>query len=163
MRMKKMLVGLILVLSCTGLLLGCGGGGSNGTASNSDTRGSLQFNILWPIHGRLIPVAAQSLTIALTRNGQSVVSRTIARPPAGTNTSSVRFDSLTPGVLTVTVTAFPNSNGTGVAQATGAVNIAIISGETTSANVNPASTIDHLDVAPEPLNAIIGLDRKSVV
>jgi hypothetical protein len=49
------------------------------------------------------------------------------------------------------VEAFPNPDGTGVVQAIGATTVAIISGVTTQATIDPASTVDHLDLTPQPL------------
>lgn len=156
--MNKVLIAIaIILLGCVPLVLGCGGGSSQSGSNASNaagSKGSLQFNITWPTASRVIPAAAESLVISLTSNGQPITTRVIARPPAGTNTSQVRFDALTPGIVTVTVTAFPNPDGTGVAQAAGAATVAIISGVTSQVNIDPNSTVDHLDATPNPLVTI---------
>jgi hypothetical protein len=146
--------GILVLLVCLAFCHGCGGGSSQGSAQNAQARGSLQFDIVWPAPSRVIPAAAQSLVIQVSSGSQTVVRKIIPRPPAGTNTSSVRFDSLTPGVVNVTVTAFPNSDGTGIAQAIGGTTVAIISGITTQATIDPSSTVDHIDLAPSPLVTI---------
>ncbi len=153
----------LALLSCVPFVAGCGGGGNASVADT--TRGTIEFSIKWPSDGasrsRIIPIASQSLSITLTNaGGQQVGTRLIPRPPAGTNTTSVRFDSLVPGVLNVSISAFPTANGTGTVQAIGAATIAIIGGSTVQINIDPLSTVDRLELTPNPIAAIPGLNTQ---
>jgi hypothetical protein len=143
-------IGLLLLLACLALASGCGGGSSPGTKSTV-VPGSVQFVIVWPLPTRVIPAASQSLVIEVKSGAQQLAKKVIPRPPAGTNTSSVRFDALPPGIVTITVQAFPNPDGTGVVQAVGSTTVAIISGVTTQATIDPSSTVARLDLTPNPL------------
>ncbi len=159
--MNHLRVGILFLALCAApLALGCGGGGGGPVADT--TRGVAEFSIKWPDivtkSSRVIPVATCSISITLTSptGGQSG-SRLIPRPPPGTNTTNVRFDSLAPGVLTVKVTAFPNADGTGTVQATGQADIAIIGGSTVSVNIDPLSTVDRIRVTPNNHFTIPGI------
>lgn len=158
--MIRMLSSSLLLLICSFFLLaGCGGGSQTSENQSAGTRtGSIVFNITWPTAGRVIPAASQSLVITVSNStAQVIATRTIPRPAAGTNTTSVRFDSLPVGVVTILVQAFPKADGTGVIQAAGSANAAIIAGITTSINIDPSSTVDHLDLLPNPLQTIVGI------
>lgn len=135
--------GVILFL-CALLAAGCGGSG--GSSSGADSRGAIRFTIQWPEPGRLIPSAAQSIQIALSRDGQTLVQRTVARPPVGQNTSTETLDGLTPGQVLATASAHPSPNGTGVAQATGAVTLTIVADQITPAVLTLNSTIARVDL-----------------
>ena len=160
--MRNLRVGvLFFLLGALPLVIGCGSGGGGQTAVDT-TRGVVEFSIKWPDistkSSRVIPVAAKSISITLsTPTGTQVGTRQIPRPPAGSNTTTIRFDSLSPGVLTVKVTAFPNADATGTAQAFGQADIAIVGGSTVSVNIDPLSTIDRLQVAPGSISTIPGL------
>ena len=151
---NRVLIRLCLLLGCLGLCHGCGGGSSSGGSQSASSLGSLQFAIVWPTPGRVIPAAAQSIVIQISGASQSTLTKVIPRPPAGTNTSAVRFDALTPGVVNIIVTAFPNTDGTGVAQAQGGTTVAIIAGITTQVTIDPTSTVDHIDLSPSPVMTI---------
>ena len=153
----------LALLGCVPFVAGCGAGGNASVADTS--RGTIEFSIKWPSDGasrsRIIPIASQSLSITLTNaGGQQVGTRLIPRPPAGTNTTSVRFDSLVPGVLNVSISAFPTANGTGTVQAIGAATIAIIGGSTVQINIDPLSTVDRLELTPNPIATIPGLNTQ---
>lgn len=150
----RFVLGMLMLLSYIALCTGCGGGSSS--PATSSQAGSIQFNINWPSDTRVIPRAARSLVITVTAGQQILATRIIPRPPAGVNTSSERFDSLSPGVITVTVTAFPNTDGTGVAQAIGTSTVVIIPGVLTQANIDPTSTVDHLELTPANPTTIPG-------
>ena len=124
------------------LLAGCGGGK---TSIAPTARASI--TIRWPDRSRLIPLAANSITVVFSRNNQTLQSLTIPRPQ-NSNTANANFTNLPVGTLTVTSTAYPTANGTGTAQATGSAPVDIQPNQTTTVTVTMASTIDHIDVTP---------------
>jgi hypothetical protein len=137
------------------LLQGCGGGGG-GKANNpntppADSRGTLQVQVTWPDRSRLIPLAANSLKIRVMRNNQLLQEAVLPRPQ-----NSRTFTNLAPGAITVIAEAFPNADGTGVAQATATVNDQIRAEQTTTITLNPASTIASLQISPTNPSLLMG-------
>ena len=133
------------------LAAGCGGGNapSGSPLTSSSGRGAAQFTILWPElkpDSRLIPAAAKSITITLV--GPVTVTKTVARPAAGTNQTTVSFPDLEIGSYTATATAYPNVDGTGTAQATGTVSVTITKNQTTTASLTMGTTITKVEVSP---------------
>ena len=124
-------------------LIGCGGGSS----SNSSGTGRAVIKITWPDRSRLLPLASNSIKVIFTRGAQTVDSQLIPRPASGNQTQTT-FINLKTGSLTLTATAFPNSDGTGVSQASGTTPVTIQSGQTTAVTLTMASTIDHLEITP---------------
>ncbi|MBC8101979.1 MAG: hypothetical protein H7Z41_05265 [Cytophagales bacterium] len=140
------------------LLTGCGGSGSESApplpASTGQSRGRASFTIVWPERTRLIPSASNSIIISLYGAGPDaplVGSEVIARPASGQGSSTAAFDSLEPASLVAKASAFPSSDGTGTAQASGQVPIMIVGGETAQASLTMDSTIDRLEVSPPVL------------
>jgi hypothetical protein len=132
-----------LILGGVAALTGCGGGGSQ----VSFKPGRAVFTIKWlQTTTRLIPVLSRSIVIEL-RQGSVVVARQII-PKDVTRAS---FESLPEGDLTVLATAHPNSDGTGVAQASGIAPLTITDGQTTQASLTMDSTITSFTVAPATL------------
>src|SRR5262249_40510051 len=76
------------------------------------------------------------------------------RPTTGNQTSTT-FQNLKTGSLSLTATAFPNTDGTGVAQAAGTTPVTILSGQTANISLTMTSTIDHLEISP--LNPTLGV------
>jgi hypothetical protein len=134
-----------LFLGGAALLAGCGGG--SGQPSSRGT-GRATFTIKWPkTTTRLIPQASQSIGIKLFLN--NVLHRSIVVPrPINGNSSEVAFEQLPPDSYTASAEAFPNSDGTGVIQASGSVALSIIDGQTTTIPLIMTSTIDSLTILP---------------
>lgn len=133
---------LLTLLPISFLMNGCGAGSS----SLQSQTGSARFVILWPKPSRLIPTAAQSITIRLT--GLSTITKTVDRPATGTNETTVSFPNLDVGSYTAIATAHPNAGGTGTAQATGTVNVTITANQTTTASLTMGTTIANIEVSP---------------
>ncbi len=130
-------------LAAAVVLVGCGGGGGgNGTQSNGQT-GALTLNIVWPNRSRLIPLASNSIKVDISQNNTVVATQTIARPA-----TQVTFQQLPAGSYTVTATAFPTNNGSGVGQALGSSTATVSVGTTSTTTVTMASTIDHIVISP---------------
>ena len=141
----------LALLSTLSLLAGCGGG-SPGGGSPLVPKGAAVLNVVWPPRDRQIPVAANSLKVTLSLNGAAVASQTIARPAAGTTSTSTNFPDLPIGSLGVAVSAFPNADGTGVAQAMGTGTMAVASGTPGAVTVSLVSTVASLAVTPSALH-----------
>lgn len=132
------------------LLSGCGGGAH----SAGSHAGSLTLKVLWPAPSKLIPAASNSIKASLSGTS-APAPQILARPVTG-NTASVTFTDLQPGSVTLTATAFPNADGTGTAQATGSAPATIVAGQTATVTVTMASTIDHVNVTPNPASVQVG-------
>jgi hypothetical protein len=144
-------------LICLVSLVGCGGG-------NHDTQfpietpltrseGSVSFYITWPTRSRLIPVAANSIKIVF--NGPTPTEKIVARPAAGTDTTDVTFSNLVVGTYTITATAYPTTNGTGVGQAMGTGNVTVVKDQTVETGVTMASTISQIIVSPSAPSVVV--------
>jgi hypothetical protein len=122
-------------------IAGCGGGG----IESHSGAGRAVLTVIWPDQTRLLPAASNSIKVTFVRATEVVATRVLARPASG-NQTSASFDNLKVGELTLTATALPNANGTGIAQAQGSTPVTIIDGQTTNVSVTMNSTIDHLEV-----------------
>lgn len=134
----------------TAILTGCGGssGGNTSpstTATTGATNGRATLTIVWPARttSRLLPVAANSVTVNFTLNGSVVATQTVARPASGSSTT-VTFDALPVGDLTVQGLAYPNPDGTGIVQASATTTLTTIASQATPVTLTMASTIDHV-------------------
>lgn len=139
----------ILVFFCLCTLSGCGGGGP------SSSTGRAVFTVQWPDRSRLIPVASNSIRVEILRNGSVIASQLLARPANGTSTTA-SFANLPIQTLTARATAYPQSNGSGIAQASGGVPLVIQAGQTAAITLTMASTIDHIDLAPANPAVVVG-------
>jgi len=137
--------------SLTGLT-GCGGGSS----AVATTPGRFAVTVNWPAPSRLIPAASGSIDAVLSSGGTTLGHKLLVKPTAAPWTTTVIFDNLKPGTVTLATTAYPNADGTGVAQAKGTMNATIKSGAQTSATVDMNATIDHLAVTPASPTVAVG-------
>ena len=151
----KQLKFLLAFAAATITLCGCGGGSNNATGAG--TTGRMSLSVVWPKQTRLIPIASRSIRAVVTSGSQTLATKLIVGsdgPPSSPQV--ITFDNLQPGTVTLTATAFPETNGTGVAQATGAQSVSIISGQTSSVTVTMASTIDHVTIKPANPTVAVG-------
>jgi outer membrane protein assembly factor BamB len=131
-------------------VISCGShGGGGGT-------GQLRVTVKWPKASRLIPKASNSINTAVLDNGTQRDHKLLAKPAAGATQTSVTYTDLAPGGYSLTATAFPNADGTGVAQATGSVAAPITAGQTTNVTLTMDSTIVRVDVTPANPTVIVG-------
>jgi outer membrane protein assembly factor BamB len=152
---------IALLIAAVLPLSGCGIGGrrSSQTSPIAGNRavGAIGFSVKWPEQTRLVPDAANSIVVTVTRDGNPVATKTINRPtdfpPVPVN---VLFADLLVGpdpanaiTYTVTATAFPQLGGGGVAQATGTKSIGLSADKPSdSVNVRMGSTITRLSITP---------------
>lgn len=131
-------------------LSGCGGGDTTAptvAAAQTATAGRAVFTVRWPQQTRLIPFAADSIVVRLTRGGALLGQQTLHRPQNGGETTAV-FERIAPGDALVSATAFPTSDGTGVAQARAEVAITVVASQTVPVRLTLASTIDRMEITP---------------
>lgn len=123
------------VWCASGMLLGGCGGGKKDTlaprATATTARGRATLSVKWPERRakRLIPDLSNSLRIEILRSGEVFDFRVIARPDDVSTPTVVTFDSLPVGNLQLRATAYPNTDGTGVGQATGTAPLIITAGQ----------------------------------
>jgi hypothetical protein len=149
-----------------GLLTAACGGNSHLSSPQSPStqlNGEATLKVIWPVRTtRLIPNATNSLVVTLSQNGKAVATQTIARPASGASSTSTSFTDLPYGNLQVSINAYPSSNGTGVAQATGAGVLAVSPGVSAAVTVSLASTVSNLTLAPS-MNSITAGQTESIV
>ena len=141
-RATRLALGLITSL----LVVSCGGTGST-LARPAASTGKVTVAIKWPalpkIVTRVVPQAANSIVIDLKMGSTDANSGPIARP-----SSAWTSGSLTAGTYTITATAYPNSDGTGTAQAVGTGMVTIVNNANTAAGVTMGSTVTSLVISP---------------
>lgn len=139
--MKNRLLFLLTLLTVvTAMLSSCAGKGVDAPLSGS----KMTISVHWPARSRLIPEAANSIAVTVSSGGTAVSSQIIPRPTTDPATSTVTFNNLPPTLVTLTAKAFPSTDGSGVAQATGTTTVTLQSGVTAQASITMASTIDHV-------------------
>ena len=121
------------------MMYGCGGG-------ESAESGRAVFAVVWPERTRLIPAAANSIKVEISRGGTVAASQVIPRP-AGGGTASIAFENLPVGEMLVSAAAYPGGDGGGVAQAKGSGPLTILAGQTAQFTVTLESTITSLQIA----------------
>lgn len=147
---------------------GCGGGGAAGLTpvpltpaastepATESATGAASFSVAWPPATRLIPAAASSLVVRISRGATVLAERVITRPAPGQTNASVTFASLPVGTLNATVSAAPNADGTGIVLASGQVSFAVTAGTTTPITLTLATSVHHLEATPASLTVALG-------
>ncbi|MBC8101978.1 MAG: Ig-like domain-containing protein [Cytophagales bacterium] len=149
----------LLTASFSLTAIGCGGGAGTGASGAgpvpvSAGTGRATFAVRWPDRsgGRLVPVLAASIVLAVRDAGGKTVGTATLNRPDGTSTalsSSATLSPLPTGDLVITATAYPEPRGGGVAQATATAPLVIRADAGTEIRLVLQSTVDHLDlVAP---------------
>jgi len=144
-----MLNGLLWALASAAyvaLVLGCGGG------SRSEM-GSVALQVAWPPResGRLIPAASESITFEILRGSPPQLERSarVTRP-----NNQVTLGPLAAGEVMLRARAYPNADGTGVAQAEASKQITIVGGQTTTERITLGTTIVRVEITPSPIPEI---------
>ena len=109
--MKRLMLVMLVCMTAlyAALLAGCGGGTGVNQGAGLATTGRAVFTIRWPQRTRLIPDAANSILVSVNQDSTQVGQKLLPRPATG-NTTTVTFDPLPVGTLSVTATAFPNAD-----------------------------------------------------
>jgi len=175
---RAVFMALFVVFGLASLLLnGCGGGGGgqSGTAPTPQVA-QATITVNWPVRPkasqmapRLVPLAANSITITIMQGTNPIASHTLTRPngdQAGTSAytfgdpsapAGSAYNGLPVGALTATATAYPNADGTGTAQATGFISFVTALGTNVPITIDMGSTIDHLAVTPANPSIAVGV------
>jgi hypothetical protein len=150
----------VLTLSLLFLLLiaGCGGGGGRKTNSGDAGDRSVVVAVEWPERSkatRLIPRAAESIAVTITRDGYTVGRVVLNRPSSGGETRAT-IQRLPVGRLTATATAYPDRNAEGVAQARGQQSVTAEAGRPARITVEMDSTISRVEVNADHTTVFLG-------
>lgn len=148
----RLRIQILLTLITALCLSGCGGGSISNIAKAT---GRAVVTIVWPDRSRLIPAAANSISIKINEGATTIAQKIVARPSSG-NSSTVTFDSLPSGSYSAVATAFPNADGSGTAQATGTVPLTLTVGQTTAFTITMASTVDHIELSAAKNTVVSG-------
>ncbi len=152
---------LFILCLLPALLAGCGGSGGPSTPSllpalptPTPASGQARVSIIWPalptpsllaghsLMPHLIPTASNSIKIAIVDPSNPlgpINTQVIARP-----TVAATFNNLPVRALTVNVTAYANTTGTGTVLAAATGTLTVIAGTTASLTVSLGSLVDHL-------------------
>lgn len=139
-------------------LTGCGG--SSSPVSQSASQGRATVTLHWPARtgdaglSRLIPIAANSIRVRFLNNGTPAQERLLVRPQGGgAVTSTTTFTDLPQGSYTVEAVAFPNANGSGVAQARATTPpVTITPGQSSPVSLTMGTTIVRAVLQPENIS-----------
>jgi len=138
------------VLCLTVVMTGCGSSNAPAVASS----GGVSLRIRWPAD-RLIPNAAESITVTLS-DGAGWSVRQVATRPEGGGDATLVFDNVPVGLLQAVAAAYPTMDGSGVAQAAGAVQIEAVAGQTVTETVTMGSTIATFAITPTAVQLSVG-------
>jgi len=107
----------------------------------------MTVRMVWPPRAgtRLIPAAANSITLTVSRNSNVLTTKVVARPPGG-GVSTIKVDQIPAGDVVIDASANPDAGGTGVAQAAGRANVKIERDKDTKFTITMDSTIDRVEV-----------------
>ena len=147
---------IFLALSLLAILIsGCGGGSHNNQLTQSVGRAT--FTVRWPLRKtKLIPEASSSILVTLTKNGATVGTKLLVRPVSPPFDTVANFDPLPTGDLQVLAKAYPNADGTGVAQATGSATLTVLANQNATLSLTMGTTITKVVVAPLSLTIPFG-------
>jgi hypothetical protein len=141
---NPILVVVVLIASIVFGLAGCGGGSSPASSLLGDAKVSVD----WPAPTRLIPAAANSVKITIT-GPTGAQSQVVSRPAAvASQTTPILFTGVPIGDYTVLAEAFPTTNGTGIAQASGVATLTVTQGNTSTFSITLDSTVTNLTISP---------------
>lgn len=152
---------LLLIGGGGAILTGCGGGGNTpGVEDTGARRGQAVVTVHWPersADSRLLPARANSIRVAfLNAQNQEVQAQLLVRPdPAEPMVTRAVFTDLPAGDYTLRAVAFPNTDGSGVAQAQAAQPIAIVPGQRVTPTLTMATTIASLDLQPTQIPELL--------
>lgn len=152
-------LGLALIASI--VLAGCGSG--KGTPASK--KGRAVISLRWPDPAsseRLVPIAAKSVRIQLKEGTTLVAERLLVRPDTFPWVTKVTITNVPITALAASATAYPNTDGTGVAQATITTPVTIQETGDTNLRLTMASTIDRIEMTPSgPLT--LGIQESLII
>jgi len=142
------------------VVAGCGGGG-DGPAAEFGGVGSVAIVVAWPevepeVGTELLPAASNSIKVELFQDGTPLAEKTVTinRPQ-----TTAHLDDVPSGEVLVKATAYPQANGVGVAQAQAETTVTVTTGQCSECRLTLNSTIDHVDITPDPAVIAVGETR----
>lgn len=135
-----------LALMLLGVLAGCGGARPGETVAT----GSAAVIIVWPTTMR----DGQCLLLTLT-HGEFSAARQLDRP-TGAETSTILFDAVPAGLVTVRATAYPGPGATGVPQGSGMAQVTVPAGGRGTVTMTLRSTVAAITLSGPLPPLIIG-------
>lgn len=152
----------VLIVGCNGNLNRQWNNGVNSTsviepvAYTFNQTGSVTIRVKWSHTGisnssRLIPTASKSIRIQFLLDGTVIAEGIIVRPE-----KSKKFDNLPATDLLLRGMAYPNEDGTGVAQAKAEKDITVQPDKETTVKLVLESTIVKVEISPSPAEVVAG-------
>ena len=135
---------LLLTVLLFALLIGCGGGGGGG-GGNVQTTGSLVYHVDWPLPGKAVPRAANSILVQV-KSGTKIVATTLIPKPVGLTVSEVTLAGIPFGAATVITTAFPNIDGTGTPVGQGSDSVSISGNDAALSSTTMESAVNSVSM-----------------
>jgi hypothetical protein len=167
MTVKRALLRLLVLNVCAGILVGCSSGARNagpGLASDSSTTrsGTVSISFRWPTPSstRLVPAASKSIKVVVlgdetANRGTVLAQKVLSRPAAGETSVNVIF-TVPVGNVKLMATAYPNADGTGVAQAQVQETFDVRENNTASITLTMAGTIKSIAITPATTSVTLG-------
>ncbi|MBD3174053.1 MAG: hypothetical protein GF320_02645 [Armatimonadia bacterium] len=138
-----------------GLLAGCATGPASQPVEVLDPKadpvapkgtGSVKVSVTWPeVEAELVPSSAQSIHVVIESLDGSTVHAESTLDPAN---SSDTLSDIPAGDVRLRAAAYPEPGASGTAQASAAMQITVMHGDTTEAGLTLQSTIDTIEVTP---------------
>ncbi len=142
----------LLALGLAALVAGCSPSLAPATPADE---GSALLTVRWPARTRLLPAMAESLRVTVHTARGFQQSRVLNRPAAG-GASTVLFDPVPVGALTITAAAYPQPEAGGTAQAAGVTEVTIAANQRADVALTIATTIVRLVIAPATPSLQVG-------
>jgi Tol biopolymer transport system component len=108
----------------------------------------VQLTVKWPDRSRLIPLAANSINTTLFKGETQVGHQLLARPAGNATETTVNFQNVPAGSVTLHADAFPAADGSGIMQAGGSATVTVVAGQTAQVTVTMGSTIARVAITP---------------
>ena len=157
----KAIIRIIILVTISALLMSCGGSNAGSSAAPAVQRGTFEVKVIWPAANRLLPVDSQSVLATLTNaTGATLGAQLLAKPAQGNTITLAEFTNVPAGTVTLSASAYPTANGTGVAQAVGSSQGTVVAGQTTTVNVTMADTIVRVVITPASPSIVAGATQQ---
>lgn len=135
-------------------LLGVAGCGGVVNRARPASTGAVRVVVDWPVgESRLLPAASAAVKAVVEAGGQTYYSQpvVISRPSTTASITGVPA-----GAATLRAWAYPNVDGSGTAQASGAQGMTIVAAQQAQVVLTLASTITQVVVTPSPAVLVVG-------
>ncbi|MBD3174816.1 MAG: hypothetical protein GF320_06535, partial [Armatimonadia bacterium] len=135
------------------VMAGCASAGpAEGPAANV---GTMLVRVEWPeASAELVPAASQSVEVIVTATEAGTTAATRVLTPAS---PTALIENLEAGIsYTVSASAYPESDASGTAQATGTTTKTIVADQVNTVNLSMASTITSVSASPSPSSMEVG-------